>query len=271
VVSPSFVIDEFDDVLAAQGDSDKHELRSVINGGHARGVGVLRCITDEHKPELFSTFAPKAIGMIGRKMPAQTLSRCIFIELRKRKKSEGITKFTHRDDAELSDLRARLRRFSLDNVEALRNCVPSMPDPFDDRRADNWRIQFAIADLCSGTEDWGDKARAAAVKIESASDNRTINVRLLADIRTILCPKDEKGEALPLLERISSANLVTDLAANPDGPWAEWKNGKPITQAQLARLLKPFGITPQLIRLDGDAVMRGYLRAQFEDAWERYL
>jgi hypothetical protein len=55
---PSFVIDEFDDVLAAQGDSDKHELRSVINSGHTRGQGVLRCVTDEHKPELFSTFAP---------------------------------------------------------------------------------------------------------------------------------------------------------------------------------------------------------------------
>jgi hypothetical protein len=255
-----------DDVLADKTDPNKAELRSVINSGHTRGQSVLRCITDEHKPELFSTFAAKAIGMIGRKMPAQTLSRCIFIELRKRKKSEGITKFGHRDDAELNDLRARLRRFSLDNVEALRSCVPSMPDPFDDRRADNWRLQFAIADLCSGAEDWGNKARDAAVKIESASDNRTISVRLLADTKVIFYPKDENP-----LERVSSANLVNDLAANPDSPWAEWKNGKPVTQAQLARLLKPFGIAPQLIRLDGDAVMRGYLRAQFEDAWERYL
>jgi hypothetical protein len=64
---PSFVVDEFDDVLAAQADSDKSELRSVINSGHTRGQAVLRCITDNHQPELFLTFCPKAIGMVGKK------------------------------------------------------------------------------------------------------------------------------------------------------------------------------------------------------------
>jgi hypothetical protein len=39
---PSFAIDEFDDVLAARGNSNKTELRSVINSGHTRGQGVLR-------------------------------------------------------------------------------------------------------------------------------------------------------------------------------------------------------------------------------------
>jgi Protein of unknown function (DUF3631) len=71
-------------------------------------------------------------------------------------------------------------------------------------------------------------------------------------------------------ERISSADIVSELAAYADSPWAEWKGGKPITQAQLARLLKPHGIAPQLIRLPS-GVMRGYQRAQFEDMWERYL
>jgi hypothetical protein len=268
---PSFVIDEFDDVLADKTDANKAELRSVINSGHTRGQGVLRCITDEHTPELFSTFATKAIGMIGRKMPPQTLSRCIFIELRRRKKDERITKFKHEDDAELADLRSRLRRWSLDNVEALRNVAPSMPDTFDNRLEDNWRLQFAIADLCSGVEDWGDRARAAAVKIESVSDSRTIGVCLLVDTKAIFYPKDKNGEALLPLERISSADLVNNLATNPDSPWAEWKKGNPITQRQLAGLLKPFGIAPQLIRLSDRDVMRGYQRTQFEDAWERYF
>jgi hypothetical protein len=35
---PSFVIDEFDDVLAATADANKAELRSVINSGHTRNV-----------------------------------------------------------------------------------------------------------------------------------------------------------------------------------------------------------------------------------------
>lgn len=65
---PSFIIDEFDDVLSSR-DGDKTELRSVINSGHTRGQVVIRCVSDEYRPEPFSTFAPKAIGMVGRKLP----------------------------------------------------------------------------------------------------------------------------------------------------------------------------------------------------------
>jgi len=263
---PSFMIDEFDDVLSAEKGSDKSELRAVINSGHTRGQGVLRCITDDHRPELFSTFCPKGISMIGREMPPTTLSRCITIELRRRKKSERIVKFKHEDDPELADLRSRLRRYALDNAEALRAAEPSMPDGFENRCADNWRVQFAIADLAG--EDWGDKARAAAIKIEGGSDKRTISARVLADTRAIFYPKDEKGFALDPLERISSVDLVAQLCAYNDSPWAEWKRGNPITPAQLARLLKPY-VAPQVIRLPGGGTIRGYLRAQFEDAWER--
>ncbi len=261
---PSFVIDEFDNVLADKKNADKVELRSVINSGHTRGQGVLRCITDEHTPELFPTFAPKAIGMIGRKMPPPTASRCIFIELRRRKKSERIVKFKNRDDNELGDLRSRLRRWSLDNAEALRNAEPSMPDGFDNRREDNWCVQFAIADLAG--EDWGDKVRAAAVEIESTSDSRTAGSQALAAIKTIFDSIED--------DAIGSEELCHKLAADPDSEWAEWgKSRKPITQAQLARLLKPFGIFPDRVRpsrLGGEQI-RGYHRSWFEDAWERYL
>ena len=58
---PSFAIDEFDTVLAdAKTSADKAELRSVINSGHTRGQGVLRCVTDEHKPELFPGVLPQS-------------------------------------------------------------------------------------------------------------------------------------------------------------------------------------------------------------------
>jgi Protein of unknown function (DUF3631) len=53
-------------------------------------------------------------------------------------------------------------------------------------------------------------------------------------------------------------------------PWAEYRRGKPITQNQLARALKPLGIAPQVIR-DGDRTARGYLLAQFTEAFARYL
>jgi hypothetical protein len=146
---PSFIIDEFDTVLASK-DDNKAELRSVINSGHTRGQGVIRCISDEHRPEVFSTFAAKAIGMVGRKMPIPTLTRCIIVELRRCAKDEKIDSFSHRDDSELADLRRRLRRWSMDNVDALRDVVVPMPEQFRNRRSDNWRVLLAVADLCSG-------------------------------------------------------------------------------------------------------------------------
>jgi hypothetical protein len=110
--APSFAIDEFDSVLV--GD-DKTGLRSVINSGHTRGQTVVRCVGEDKTPQQFKTFAPKCIGMIGRKMPPATMSRCIVVELRRRKKDERVEKFKHVDDAELGDLRGRLLRWSMDN------------------------------------------------------------------------------------------------------------------------------------------------------------
>ena len=42
-------------------------------------------------PQPFKTFAPKAIGMIGKKMPSSTLSRCIIVELRRKKRTNLAT------------------------------------------------------------------------------------------------------------------------------------------------------------------------------------
>ena len=252
---PSFCFDEFDSVLA---DDDKAALRSVINSGHTREIGVMRCTGDDNVPTMFPTFAPKVIGMVGRKLPPATLSRCIFIELRRRKKSEHIEKFNHRDDSELADLRRRLRRWSMDSEDVLRNATSSMPDELKNRRSDNWQLQLAIADLAR--EDWGDKARAAAIRIESGSDSRTANARALAATRTVF----------ESIKDISSEDLIRTITADPDSEWAEWKAGKPITQNQLARLLKPYGIAPDRVRIDGRQV-RGYSRAWFIEAWERWL
>jgi Protein of unknown function (DUF3631) len=59
---------------------------------------------------------------------------------------------------------------------------------------------------------------------------------------------------------------ATTLGADMAGPWAEWKNGKPITQAQLARVLKSFGIAPIKIRLAS-----GYRVTCDGSSRERYL
>jgi len=63
---PCFVIDEFDSVLA---NEDKTALRSVVNSGHTRGQGVVRCVGDDKTPKLFSTSARKPLAWSGGNYP----------------------------------------------------------------------------------------------------------------------------------------------------------------------------------------------------------
>jgi hypothetical protein len=259
--SPSFCFDEFDSILA---DDDKAALRSVINSGHTRGQGVLRCIGDDKVPELFPTFAPKAIGMVGRKLPAATLSRCIFVELRRRKRDEPVEEFKSVDDSELTDLRRRLRRWAIDSEDALRDAKPSLPDELYNRRADNWKLQLLIADLCSGAENFGEKARAAAIKIEGKADNKTIGVRLLADIKALF-------DADPKLPCMHSADIVKKLVDDSEKSWGEAFRGKPLTQNRLARALGAYSIISMNVKPPGAIEAKGYRRTDFEEAWAIYV
>ena len=150
-------------------------------------------------------------------------------------------------------------RWSVDNLDRLRGAKPSIPTEIGNRYDDNWRLQFAIADLAG--EDWAEQARITAIELEHAADNTTARIRLLVVTKKIL--SEVGGD-------IGSQQLIDRLIADPDSEWAEWQRGKPITQAQLARLLKPFHIFPDQIWIGGHQ-LRGYRRSQFEDAWSRYL
>jgi hypothetical protein len=268
---PTFAIDEFEDVLKSD-DKNKSELRAVINSSHVRNQGVIRCLEPKYIPEVFSTFAAKVIGMVGRDMPPATLSRCIFVELRRSKDSEIYEEFKHEDDAGLSELRSRLLRWSMDNVEALRDAKPTMP--FKRRRANNWRLPIAIADLCSGVEDYGDQARKAAEQIESTSDSSSIRTEMLGNVM------DKFGEFK--CEEMFSTTLVERLNADPDLQWGEWRKGQGITENQLSSILNggggrgrkkvggPYEIRSDHVTIDG-VRRRGYKKVQFLDAWERHI
>ena len=253
---PTVIVDEADVILI-----NNEPLRAVVNSGWTRGAVVPRCIGDDKVPHAFPTFCPKAIGLKGRKLPDTTLSRCIVIELKRKRSTEKAEHFRALDDPGLAELRQQATRWAMDNGEALKGAEPDMPDCFDNRLGDNWRLLLAIADLAGG--EWPDKARETAQVLSKVADTASIGAQLLADIKAAF-----DGVAGDV---ISSAELVEKLTAEPDMPWSEWKGGKPITQNQLGRLLKPFGITPDRLRVKPDLRIRGYHRAWFEDAWERYL
>jgi hypothetical protein len=79
---------------------------------------------------------------------------------------------------------------------------------------------------------------------QAQTEDDSMGVKLLSNVRGILFPKDDDGKDLPQVAEIPSGQLCEALAKIETSPWGEWY-GKPITPAGLARLLRPFGIRPQ--------------------------
>jgi hypothetical protein len=183
--------------------------------------------------------------------------------MRRKKPSERVAKLRGRESEASAVLRRKAARWAADNVEALKTARPTVPEELNDRAADNWEPLLAIADLAGG--DWPSLARAAAAKLSigAESDTRSTREQLLADIRIVFVERNT--------DRLPSADLIEALVKIEGHPWPEYgKTGKPLTQNQLARLLKPLDIVPVNVRV-GDKVPKGYHQHQFADAFGRYL
>ena len=252
---PTLIADEADSLF-----KDNEPLRAVFNSGWTRGSGVPRCIGDDHVPKLFSTFAPKAMGLIGKGVESSTLSRCLIVEMKPKLPGEQVTDFDHLDSPAFATLRRKLLRWADDNWEALSKAQPQIPAGFHNRTRRNWWLLLAIAELAGA--DWAEQARKAATAMEGAQDVTDIEIEVLRDIRAVF---DADGSA-----EISTKALITALSADEERPWATFAKGKPVTDRQIARMLGKYRIKSDDVRPNG-VHAKGYQRARFEDVWARYL
>ncbi len=254
---PTLLIDEFDTFLR-----DNEELRGALNAGHAKGGRHLRCEGDDNKIRAFKTFAPAALAGIGQ-LPETLAGRSILITLQRRKSNECVQDF--RDDRadHLRELASQCARWVKDHQIELRQVEPAMPEGIHNRRADNWRSLFSIADLAGG--EWPERARRASVAlaVNASDDTASVRVQLLADIRAIF---DTTGR-----DRLMSEELIERLHKMEDRLWPEYgKRRQPISKNQIARLLRPFAISPGTIRC-GETTGKGYKLSKFDDVFARYL
>jgi hypothetical protein len=88
-----------------------------------------------------------------------------------------------------------------------------------------------------------------------------VAVKLLADLQAIF--GDECAD------RLTTDTLLARLNAMTDRPWSEWRKGKPLSGASLARLLRPFRVQSAQIWIDGQN-RHGYRLPDLADAFARY-
>jgi hypothetical protein len=204
----------------------------------------------------FSLFGAVAFACNGR-LPDDLEQRSIIIEMQRRRVHEELAELRDDHAESLQQIARMCAHWADDNAHLLADHDPDMG--MINRNADNWRPLFAIADVIG--EDWPTRIREAAAVL-APRESESIGPMLLADIRATF---DERG-----VDRLASVELCEALAVIEGRPWADWKAGKPLTSNQLARLLKPFHIISDSVRI-GIRTPKGYYRHQFAEAFERYL
>ena len=254
--APTLIVDEADTFLLAN-----LALRGIINSGHTRATAfVIR--TAGHEPRLFSTWGARMIALIGR-LPATLEDRAIVLPMRRRAPGETVDRIRRTElRRQFDPLRRRAVRWVADHQDALRIADPAMPAELDDRQADNWRPLLAIADAAGSA--WAALARRAARTLAGSvvEADQAAPVQLLADLRDLF--------AIAPAAKLATAAILRYLATLADRPWADYAQGEPLTPRQLARLLDGFNIKARQIR-QGSATRKGYVRADFIDAFCRYL
>ena len=259
---PSLLIDEADSFMR-----ENEALRGIVNSGHQRdSATVLRNVGDDHEPRSFSTWAPMVIAAIGT-LPDTIEDRSIVVSMRRKQPGEQVqgirwnSRHGETVKAHLQTVARALARWSFDHTRRLKDIDPAIPHGLHDRAADNWSPLLTIANAIGGT--WIEQANAAAVALSTGETKmEPRGIELLRDLAELF-----KADAC---ERFPSQGLCDALALLEESPWGDYRRGKPITSAQLARLLKDFGIQSQSLRTDA-GVCRGYYREAFDDAFLRYL
>jgi hypothetical protein len=133
--------------------------------------------------------------------------------------------------------------------------------------AENYALLFAIADLAGG--DWPKRMRAAAIKLSREYNLPSLRRRLLAKFFDYFIAHGVLSAHGSLL--LISKQVEGLVAAEGDEAFSDYLGkGRPITQWQIAGLLKPFKCGPELIHPRG-RTERGYDSGRFETPFKHYL
>jgi hypothetical protein len=257
---PTILFDEVDTIFGPKA-GDHEEVRGLLNAGHRKGAVAGRCAVRGKIVETEEIPAYCAVALAGLgNLPDTILSRSVVVRMRRRAPDEQVEPFRRRLLLEEGErLRSDLAAWAASAIGDVIDAWPEMPEQIKDRDADVWEALLAVADV-AGSE-WPERARKAAVALVTQSKEMTpsLGLRLLADLRTVFGTEDK----LPT-EKILRALHVMD-----EAPWGDLR-GRPMTDRDLAKLLKPYEIKPKLVKIAGE-VSRGYQRTDLHDAWLRYL
>jgi hypothetical protein len=260
----TLLLDEADTIWGRKGDDSAEAIRSIINAGHRKGATVGRVDMNNGRGEVklvrYAVYAPAALAAKGDPLPDTIMSRALVIHMRRRAPGQEVRRYRERiTRPEGEELQGKLAAWAASVEGKVGDPWPELPGGLDDRPADVWEPLFTVADLAGG--DWPALAgEACAGMIKGArEDAQSAGIRLLADLRTVF---GDAGE-------LPTEAVLAKLHELPEAPWGDWY-GHPLTARELAKLLRPYEVRPQVVRI-GDKTPRGYKREELAAPWASYV
>jgi hypothetical protein len=245
---------------------DNEDIRGMLNAGHRKGAVAGRCVVRGKIVQTEELPAYCAVALAGLDdLPDTLMSRSVVSRMRRRAPSEPVEPWRYRVNAPAAEkLGQRLLAWAQTVSEQAVDMWPEMPAGVEDRAADVWEALLAVADLAG--DHWPDDARRSAVALVAASKvgGPSLGVMLLRDVRLVF---DEHN-----CDRLVTDQLLKALNDLEESPWASIKrDGKSLDARGLAQRLGRYDIKSRNIRDAGGKVLKGYMGADFLDAWSRYL
>ncbi|HEV2327218.1 MAG TPA: DUF3631 domain-containing protein, partial [Verrucomicrobiae bacterium] len=265
---PTLFIDEADTFLAGSST-----IRGIINSGNTwRTAYVLRMsksrksrgqanpapVVEDADSTLkrYNCWCPKVVAMIGQ-VPDTIADRSIVVLMCRKLVSETRAPLSELDTIQI---KAKCARFALDSRQTVAECEKIRGEGLNDRAADTFDPLYVIARM--GGTDWEQKLNAAANALVSSSQPQSPRCELLLDIYSIFILSGN--------EKLFSSQLAATLRDGGCGMKSVALKYSSITEYQICKTLRPYGIKPCTIRI-GKEVNKGYRRDDFRDAFLRYV
>lgn len=261
---PTLLLDEIDAIFGASSERTD-PLRGILNAGNRPGAAVARCVGDGANQQVFdfSVYCPKVLaGIDTGRVPDTIVDRSIKLAMKRKTASEQVARFQRRyAEDEARPIREAAEAWGATHAEELLDAEPDLPTGLDDRAGEAWEPLLAIADHAGGR--WPALARQAAIGlVGDDSDEPGHGARLLAKLREVF----DDAVALATTAILEQVNDDEEL------PFGGWRHGDGLDARGLSRLLKPYGVRPRSVRIDGaTSTSKGYRRDQLDEAFARYL
>ena len=241
------------------------QLREILNAGYRKGQYVLRCernAKEQFEPREFPVYCPKVLVLIGS-LTDTLADRCIPIAMRRRRPGERVDRFFYSQASR--NVRTLLREIEAWAKANRRRVMVRLRRDIgflEDREAELWLPLFAV---CVAAPERVEALKAAALRLsrgKQSEEPSDLGILLLQDIRSTF------GQTTN--DRLTTVALIEALMAIAESPWQSWSHGRGLDARRLAKMLRPFGIEPHNLRIDGQ-ILKGYLRADFEETWATYV